>query len=112
MFPSVDLNHLWNIERVDPRERICSNQDYTTVCIYLFLEITELYSLQDLNVVKACSDDFISRINIPAGSFKCDKFVRSSLASSIVGFMSGGSLELLSICSASCVVSIILDFQK
>ena len=32
----------------------------------------------------------------PAGSFKCDRFVRSSLASSMVGFIKGGSVLLLS----------------
>ena len=42
--------------------------------------------------------------DIPAGSFKCDKFVRSSLASSMVGFISGGRTPLVSSCRMSKVV--------
>lgn len=32
-------------------------------------------------------------VSIPAGSFKCDKLVRSSAASNIGGFIKGGSSE-------------------
>ena len=46
-----------------------------------------------------------SSAGLPAGSFKYDRFVRSSLASSMVGFMSGGRLGLESSCSAATVVS-------
>ena len=35
-------------------------------------------------------------MDMPAGSFRCDKFVRSSLASSMAGFMRGGREALLS----------------
>lgn len=31
------------------------------------------------------------RRSLPAGSFKCERFVKSSLASSIVGFINGGN---------------------
>lgn len=47
---------------------------------------------------------------VPAGSFKWERFVRSSLASSIAGFINGGRLELLSTCNSACVVSISLVF--
>jgi len=46
---------------------------------------------------------------LPAGSLRCDKFVKSSLASSTVGFIRGGRfVEVLSEASASAVVSIVL----
>ena len=48
--------------------------------------------------------------NVPAGSFKWDKFVRSSLASSIVGFMRGGNDVSLSSLKAATVVSIVFDY--
>lgn len=44
--------------------------------------------------------------DLPAGSFRCERFVKSSLASSIVGFIKGGSFELLESARASSVVSI------
>lgn len=46
-------------------------------------------------------------IFIPAGSFRCDKLVKSSLASNIAGFISGGK-ELLSDCNSLNVVLISL----
>lgn len=48
----------------------------------------------------------------PAGSFKCDRLVRSSLASSIAGFISGGRLGLLSSRSSAWVVSSVLDCSR
>jgi hypothetical protein len=44
--------------------------------------------------------------SVPAGSLRCDRFVKSSLASSMVGFIKGGSFELLGSARASSVVSI------
>jgi hypothetical protein len=49
---------------------------------------------------------------LPAGSFRCDKLVRSSLASSIAGFIGGGSEGLLDIWSSVWVVSIVLVYQE
>ena len=46
---------------------------------------------------------------MPAGSLRCDKFVRSSLASSMAGFMRGGREALLSSWSAAKVVWIVFD---
>jgi hypothetical protein len=45
---------------------------------------------------------------IPAGSFRCDRLVRSSLASSMAGFISGGRLGSLPVWMATSVVSIVL----
>jgi hypothetical protein len=42
---------------------------------------------------------------------RCDKFVKSSLASSIVGFIRGGSFGLLSSARASAVVSMVLVYR-
>lgn len=41
----------------------------------------------------------------PAGSFRCDRFVKSSLASSIAGFIRGGKEEVESSWSVARVVS-------
>ena len=48
--------------------------------------------------------------NVPAGSFKCERFVRSSLASSIVGFISGGRLAP-SDWSSATVVSMVFAYS-
>jgi hypothetical protein len=45
-----------------------------------------------------------------AGSFRWERFVKSSLASSIEGFISGGRAALLSL-SAASVVSIVLTWR-
>ena len=45
---------------------------------------------------------------IPAGSFRCDRLVRSSLASSMAGFISGGRLGSLPVWMATSVVSTVL----
>jgi hypothetical protein len=45
---------------------------------------------------------------IPAGSLRCDRFVKSSLASSIAGFIKGGRSGLLANARASEVVSMVL----
>ena len=47
----------------------------------------------------------------PAGSFKCDRLVKSSLASSIAGFINGGRFGLLSSRSSAWVVSIVRDWS-
>lgn len=44
-------------------------------------------------------------LGVPAGSFKYERFVRSSLASRIVGFIGGGRRGLESSCNAATVVS-------
>lgn len=46
---------------------------------------------------------------VPAGSLRWERFVRSSLDSSSVGFMSGGREPLLSSCKADNVVSTVFD---
>jgi hypothetical protein len=46
--------------------------------------------------------------NIPAGSFKCERFVRSSLASSMAGFISGGRFGSLPSLMEASVVSTVL----
>jgi len=51
LLPSIDLHHLRHIEGVHPSKRIGRNQDNSTVGIYLFLGVAELYSLQDFKVV-------------------------------------------------------------
>lgn len=48
----------------------------------------------------------------PAGSFRWDKFVRSSLASSMAGFIKGGRFGLLSTCSSACVVSTVFVYTS
>lgn len=45
---------------------------------------------------------------IPAGSLRWDKFVKSSLASSMAGFISGGRLASLPVWIADNVVSTVL----
>lgn len=45
---------------------------------------------------------------VPAGSLRCDKLVKSSLASSMAGFINGGSLSSLPVWMASRVVSTVL----
>jgi hypothetical protein len=42
---------------------------------------------------------------VPAGSFRWDRFVRSSLASSMAGFISGGRLSSLPVWMADSVVT-------
>lgn len=44
-------------------------------------------------------------LNVPAGSFRCERFVRSSLASSMAGFISGGRFASLPVWMAKMVVS-------
>lgn len=46
---------------------------------------------------------------IPAGSLRWDRFVKSSLASSIVGFIKGGSEGSFPFCRASTETSTVLD---
>lgn len=45
---------------------------------------------------------------IPAGSFRCERFVKSSLASNIVGFISGGRLAFESSSRSAAASSIVL----
>lgn len=52
-----------------------------------------------------------TRSILPAGSLRWDRLVRSSLASSIAGFIKGGMEELLSSCSAASVVSTVRDYS-
>jgi hypothetical protein len=53
-----------------------------------------------------------SKACLPAGSFKCERLVKSSEASNIVGFMSGGSFGSLPSAMAASVVSIDLVCSK
>lgn len=46
--------------------------------------------------------------SVPAGSFRWDKLVKSSLASSMVGFISGGNEGSLSFVKASSEISTLL----
>lgn len=110
LLPSIDLHHLRDIERINSSERIGRDQDDATVGIYLFLRIAEFYSLQDFKAVSRRSQS--SKSDLPAGSFKCDRLVRSSLASSMAGFISGGKFGLLLTCSSSFVVSTVLDYTS
>jgi len=48
---------------------------------------------------------FANKIYVPAGSFRWERFVKSSLASSIAGFMSGGREASLPFCRASSEIS-------
>lgn len=48
-------------------------------------------------------------VSAPAGSFRCDRLVRSSLASSMAGFINGGRLGSLPVWMADTVVSTVLD---
>lgn len=52
---------------------------------------------------------FDINVDMPAGSLRCDRFVRSSLASSMAGFIRGGREALLSSWRAAMVVSIVFD---
>ena len=49
---------------------------------------------------------------VPAGSFRCDKFVRSSLASRMVGFIRGGSEASEPFCRASKATSTVFDYGR
>jgi hypothetical protein len=77
------------------------------MCIFPFASTVielpaELYAVSSAQKTENC------RAGIPAGSLRCDKFVKSSLASSILGFIRGGSFGLLSSARASAVVSMVL----
>ena len=50
-----------------------------------------------------------SCVFVPAGSLRCDRLVRSSLASSIAGFISGGRFGSLPVWMATSVVSTVLS---
>lgn len=50
--------------------------------------------------------------DLPAGSLRWERFVRSSLASSIVGFIRGGREALFACVNASSVASIDLVCQE
>ena len=62
--------------------------------------------------VNLCLEDSIWFAGLPAGSFRCERFVKSSEASSIVGFIKGGKFELLSSDKASRVVSTVLVYYN
>lgn len=51
VFPSVDLHHLWYIQRIDSSKGVGGDQDNTTVGIYLLLGIAKFNSLQDFKAV-------------------------------------------------------------
>ena len=44
-----------------------------------------------VSILCVCQQPSKDGVDLPAGSLRCERFVRSSLASSMVGFMSGGS---------------------
>lgn len=111
LLPGINLHHLRYIQRIHSGEWVRRNQDNTTVCVNLLLCVSELDGLEDCGGVSWWSKGNIFRRNKPAGSFRCDKFVRSSLASSIAGFMSGGRFGLLSTWSSACVVSTVFVYS-
>jgi hypothetical protein len=87
----VDLDHAGDVERVDLGKRIRGNEDYARVCVDFLLGISELDGLEDYreSVEKGMGVE-----TVPAGSLRCDRLVRSSLASSMAGFISGGSFDV------------------
>lgn len=107
LFPRIHLHHPRDIERINPSKRVGSYQHYSTVCVYLFLGVSQSNRLENC-VTKVISRAIVEDVRgrrIPAGSFKWDRFVRSSLASSIVGFINGGRLESESSSNAAAVIS-------
>lgn len=111
LFSSIHLYHPGDVERIDTSKRIGSNQHNPAVCINLFLRISQSDGLKDYDRLSDVSGREMC-IGIPAGSFRCDKFVKSSLASSMAGFISGGREALLSSCKAATVVSMVFVCVK
>lgn len=105
LLPCIDLHHARYIQRVDAREGIRRNQDNARVCVDLLLRISQLDGLEHCAPYQQCSPQQQAVRVLPAGSFRCDRFVRSSLASSMAGFISGGRLASLPSRMAVSVVS-------
>lgn len=95
MLSRVHLHHLRHVEGVHARKRIGSNKDDATVCVDLPLGISELDCLQDWTILLARGSDNSGKASIqaciPAGSLRWERLVRSSLASSMEGFINGGN---------------------
>ena len=49
---------------------------------------------------------------IPAGSFRCERFVKSSLASNMVGFIRGGRLAFESSSKSAAASSIVFVYTS
>lgn len=47
LFPRIHLHHPRDIERVNPSKRVGSYQYYPTVCVYLFLGVSQSNSLEN-----------------------------------------------------------------
>ncbi len=105
LFSGVYLHHTGHIERIDTSERIGCDKDYTTVGIYFFLGISKTDRLEYYNPVSKDKCPGLAARRIPAGSFKCERFVKSSLASRMVGFMRGGRLALESSSRSAVAIS-------
>jgi hypothetical protein len=104
----VDLDHSRDVERVDLGKRVCRDEDYARVRVDLLLSISEFDGLEDCGESAGGSRTAATEV-VPAGSFRCDRLVRSSLASSMAGFISGGSFDVHgSPWRESTVVSIVL----
>lgn len=104
LLPGVDLYHSRHVERIHACKRICGNQHDTRVCIDFFLQVAQLDGLEH------CDGSAVARrevgvSDIPAGSFRWDRLVRSSLASNMAGFIKGGKLGSLPSWMAARVVS-------
>jgi hypothetical protein len=108
LLASVDLHHARDIQRVHSREGIRCNQHDTRVCVDFLLQIAQLDGLEHC-MLSVWLDGFPlgAAVCVPAGSFKWDRLVKSSLASSMAGFISGGRLGSLPVCTADRVVSIV-----
>lgn len=104
LLSGIYLHHARYVEGIHSCEWIGCYQHYTRVCIDLFLQIAQLDGLEHCLPVSRSRQE-PGQCSIPAGSFRCDKFVRSSLASSMAGFIKGGRFGSLPSCTAAKVVS-------
>lgn len=113
MLARIHLHHLRDVEGIYARKRISSNEDDATVCVDLPLSISEFDCLQDWTILAHGSDNWRTasiQACIPAGSFRWERLVRSSLASSMEGFINGGKDGLFGSWSSACVVSTIFVY--
>lgn len=93
-FTGVGLYKTRIVEVVHPVERICRDKDNTGIGVNLTLRISKFNGLQNcVQKTRISKDDSCKWIfppKVPAGSFKCDKLVKSSEASRTGGFINGG----------------------
>ena len=111
LLAGIYLHHAGYIERVDSGKGIRRDQDDTRVSVDFLLQVPQLNGLKHCVLVSMLAQLPVSTaVSVPAGSFRCDRLVRSSLASSMAGFINGGRLGSLPVWMADSVVSIALVY--